>query len=192
MTETEEILPDFDFDEIAEPTSSEDAGSAVSYNDAPGRSFWRKLLGWDFFVTVFSVFGLGFGALIWYQPPLIRSSSPKVSCSYLGANIEGVELYRPLSMPSRYYIKLPHELRKRYRWFSVDRRREICAIAKPPTRTFMGMPIIRRGDSLGLDLEFRHLDGSEWRIGFFEDSIVFSNALLSVRLEQKQEAPNER
>lgn len=150
-------------------------------------TFWNKLLGWDFFVTIFSVMGLALGATIWYRPPLFRSDTLEVKCSYLDEPIEGVELYRPLSMPSRYYVRLPHELRKRYRWFSIDRRREICAIAKPPEKNLFGIPSIRRGDNLGLDLEFRHLDGSEWQIGFFTDSIVFSNALLSIRLDKKRE-----
>jgi len=40
-----------------------------------------------------------------------------------------------------------------------------------------------------MDLEFRKLDGSEWRIAFLEDAIVFSNALLAVRLDTRQAAP---
>ena len=48
------------------------------------------------------------------------------------------------------------------------------------------MTVIRRSEPLGMDLEFRKLDGSEWRIAFLEDAIVFSNALLTVRLDTRQ------
>ena len=43
---------------------------------------------------------------------------------------------------------------------------------------------IRRGDPLGQDLEFTKIDGLEWRVGFYADSVVFSNAILCVRLEK--------
>lgn len=125
------------------------------------------------------------GAVIWYQPPLFRAKFPRVTYSFLGKTCADAELFRPLAMPTRYYVKLPHELKKQYRWFSVDRRREICAICQPPARKTFGAPAIRRSDPLGLDLEFRHMDNSEWRIGFFDDSIVFSNAVLCIRLDAK-------
>ncbi len=185
MSENEDIFETLELDVDAAIPADGDAGPANSVQESKWKSFWRKLIGWDFFVTLFSVLGLALGVVIWYQPPLFQSSSLSVECKYLGERIEGVKLYRPLSMPSRYYILLPHELRKTYRWFAVDRRHEICAISKPPALNFCGMPIIRRRDSLGQDLEFRHLDNSEWRVGFFENSIVFSNALLSVRLDKK-------
>ncbi|MBO4288457.1 MAG: hypothetical protein J5985_09885 [Kiritimatiellae bacterium] len=139
--------------------------------------------GGDAAIAFFSLLAIILGALIWFQPPLFRSSSPRVTYSFLGKARQDAILYRPVAMPTRYYIKLPYELQKTYRWFSVDLRREVCAIFPGPSRSFFGLPAIRRSDPLGLDLEFRHLDNSEWRVGFFEDSIVFSNAILSVRLE---------
>ncbi|MBP5509774.1 MAG: hypothetical protein J6Z49_02525 [Kiritimatiellae bacterium] len=141
--------------------------------------------GLDAGIALFSFLAIVFGAIIWFQPPLFRSSSPRVTYSFLGKAQQDAILYRPVAMPTRYYIKLPYELQKTYRWFSVDLRREVCAIFPGPSRKFFGLPAIRRSDPLGLDLEFRHLDDSEWRVGFFEDSIVFSNAILSVRLENK-------
>ena len=140
--------------------------------------------GLDACIAFVSLLAIVLGAFIWFQPPLFRSGSPRVTYSFLGKEPQDANLYRPIAMPTRYYIKLPYELQKTYRWFSVDLRREVCALYPGPTRSFLGLPAIRRSDPLGLDLEFRHLDNSEWRIGFYEDSSVFSNAILCVRLEK--------
>lgn len=130
---------------------------------------------------------IGLGAAIWYQPPLIRAESPYVSYSFRGAPLSAdAVLYRPLAMPTRYYIALPKKLADRYEWFAVDRRREVVALTEAPRHRFLGRSAIKRSDSLGFDLEFRKLDGSEWQIHFFENSIVFSNALLSVRMDTQQ------
>lgn len=150
----------------------------------PGRRI-RPFCEWglDAGIAFVSLAAIILGAVVWFQPPLFRSSSPRATYSFLGKTCGDALVYRPVAMPTRYYIKLPYELQKTYRWFSVDLRREVCAIFPGPSRSFFGVPAIRRSDPLGLDLEFRHLDNSEWRVGFFKDSIVFSNAVLSVRLE---------
>ena len=129
---------------------------------------------------------IGFAAAIWYKPPLIRASFPYVSYQFKGQRANDVVLYRPLAMPTRYYIALPRKLAGRYEWFAVDRRREVVALTEAPPYRALGRPAIKRSDPLGLDLEFRKLDGSEWQIHFFEDSIVFSNALLTVRMDTKE------
>ena len=129
---------------------------------------------------------IGFAAAIWYKPPLIRASFPYVSYQFKGQRANDVVLYRPLAMPTRYYIALPRKLAGRYEWFAVDRRREVVALTEAPPYRALGRPAIKRSDPLGLDLEFRKLDGSEWQIHFFEDSIVFSNALLTVRMDTKK------
>ena len=145
----------------------------------------RRASGVDLLVALLSLVGLILGIFIWYQPPLVEISSPTVECRYLGEPIKDVKLYTPLSMPARYYVKLPRELRKRYQWFSVDLRREICAISEPPTHTFLGWHAVRRSEPLGLDLEFRHLDDSEWHINFSDERIAFTNAVLSVELKNR-------
>jgi len=124
-------------------------------------------------------------AAIWYKPPLVRADYPYLSYVFRGRRATDAMLYRPLAMPTRYYIALPEKLAGRYQWFAVDRRREVAALTTAPAHRFLGKPAIKRSDPLGLDLEFRKLDGSEWRIGFFEDAIVFSNAVLTVRLDTR-------
>ena len=131
---------------------------------------------------------LGFAAAIWYKPPLIRARFPYVSYMFNGQRARDVVLYRPLAMPTRYYLALPRKLAGRYEWFAVDRRREVVALTQAPRYRALGRPAIKRSDPLGLDLEFRKFDGSEWQIHFFEDSIVFSNALLTVRMDTKETA----
>ena len=126
-----------------------------------------------------------FGSVIWYQPPLTRDSFPYVSYTYEGKTVTDAKLYRPLAMPTRFYIELPKKLHDRYLWFSVDRRREVVALTEAPRHRFLGWPAIKRSDPLGLDLEFRKLDHSEWQVHFFKDAIVFSNAVLTVRMDTK-------
>jgi hypothetical protein len=132
-------------------------------------------------VLAFAVIGVA--ALIWYKPPLIVADYPCVTYRHGGEWMEDATLYRPLAMPTRYYVGLPRKLAGRYEWFAVDRRREVVALAEEPRRRLMGRKAIKRGEPLGLDLEFRKIDGSEWQIFFFDKSIVFSNAVLAVRLD---------
>lgn len=147
-------------------------------------SFLRRW-GPDILKAAIAILVLVAAVAIWFQPPLIKADFPYLSYLFQNRPFTDAELYRPLAMPTRYYIKLPHELARRYQWFAVDRRREVAALAKPPERSFLGLPAIRRGDALGLDLEFTKLDNSEWQVAFNPDSIVFSNAVLSVRLDTK-------
>jgi hypothetical protein len=128
------------------------------------------------------------GAAIWYEPPLIRSDRPAVTYQFEGKTFSDADLYRPLAMPTRYYIGLPRTLAGRYTWFAVDRRREVAALTEAPQGRLLGRPSIKRGAPLGLDLEFRKLDNSEWRVFFLPDQIVFSNAVLSVRLSASKPA----
>ena len=129
---------------------------------------------------------VGMAVAIWYQPPLMQESFPYVSYTFGGRRFTDAVLYHPVAMPTRYYVALPQKLAGRYEWFAVDRRREVVALAEAPFRRSMGRLAVRRGDPLGLDLEFRKIDGSEWQIGFFDDAIVFSNAVLAVRLDAKE------
>jgi len=148
----------------------------------------RRLLP-DLVKVLIALAVIGLGAAIWYKPPLIRSSFPYVSCRFEGRQVAGATLYRPLAMPTRYYIELPQKLAGRYAWFAVDRRREVAALTEAPGHRFLGLKAIKRSDSLGLDLEFRKLDNSEWRVSFLADAILFSNAVLAVRLDVKPGQP---
>jgi hypothetical protein len=150
---------------------------------------WRRWMP-DLAKGAVAVAVIGVGVAIWYQPPLIKDDSPYVSYRFGGRWFEDAVLYRPLAMPTRYYIALPRRLAGRYEWFAVDRRREVVAIAEAPHRRGVGGLAIRRSDPMGVDLEFRTLDGSEWRIYFFDDAIVFSNAVLAVRLDTRRGITN--
>jgi hypothetical protein len=132
-------------------------------------------------VLAFSV--IAFGSVIWLKPPLFKASFPITTFRYKGKAAQTARLYRPIAMQERYYVELPQKIEGRYQWFAIDRRREEVALCEEPSRRFFGKKAIRRGDPLGLDLEFRNIDGSEWLIHFYIDSIVFSNNLLSVRLD---------
>jgi hypothetical protein len=124
--------------------------------------------------------------VILFKPPLLKSNFPKVTYSFSGTTYTDATLYRPLAMPTRYYIELPRKLVDRYHVFAVDRRREIAAVmTNDLKRTFFGVPTINRNDPLGMDLEFRHLDNSVWHVYFLPETILFSNALLTVRLDIK-------
>lgn len=155
----------------------------------PPRSRWHRLLP-DLVKVTLALAVIGLGAAIWYKPPLLRASFPYVSCSFNGQPLAGASLFRPLAMPTRYYIELPRQLAGRYTWFAVDRRREVAALTEAPSHRFLGRKAIKRSDPLGLDLEFRKLDNSEWRVFFLDDAILFSNAVLTVRLDTKQETPH--
>lgn len=129
---------------------------------------------------------IAFGVAIWFQPPIFEASFPHTTFQHRGKGAQEATLYRPIAMPERYYIELPEKLEGRYQWFAVDRRREVVAACEEPLHRFLGKRAIRRGGALGLDLEFRKLDGSEWLIHFYTDAIVFSNNVLSVQLEIKK------
>ena len=172
---------------------AEDPAAAVSAGGAGGvaapsqpqpRSRWRRLFP-DLAKVALAVAVIGVASLIWYQPPLVVARFPYVSYFFMDQNLTDAVLFRPLAMPTRYYIRLPKKLAGRYEWFAVDRRREVVALAEAPARRFLGRHAIQRSDPLGLDLEFRKLDNSEWQVHFFADAIVFSNAVLTVRLDTR-------
>ena len=152
---------------------------------AAPKSRWRRLTP-DLLKVAVALAVIGIAATIWYKPPLIRADFPYVSYRYQGVWLTDAMLYRPLAMPTRYYIEMPRQLAERYTWFAVDRRLEVAALTEAPRHRFLGRNAIKRSDPLGLDLEFRKLDHSEWQVHFFTDAIVFSNAVLTVRLDTKK------
>ncbi len=133
---------------------------------------------------------IGIAAAIWYKPPLTLADFPYVSYQFQGQTLADAQLFRPLAMPTLYYIRLPKKLADRYEWFAVDRRREVVALALAPSHRFLGHDAIKRSEPLGLDLEFRKLDHTEWQVFFLKDAVVFSNAVLAVRMDTKR-VPND-
>jgi len=157
---------------------------------APAKARSRRL--WpDLIKGTLALAVVALGAIVWYKPLLISASFPYVSYTFGGQTATDARLYRPLAMPTRYYIELPRQLADRYVWFAVDRRREVVALAEEPSHRFLGRRAIKRSDSLGLDLEFRKLDHSEWQVHFLPDAIVFSNAVLTIRMDTIRPVSND-
>jgi hypothetical protein len=179
--------------EGVEPEGAEPSPSEASPEPLPPaprvtrlpKSLFRRLLP-DLVKVGLAFAVIGFGVAVWLKPPLIRATFPYVSYRFGGQVYTDALLYRPLAMPTRYYIQLPRQLAGRYTWFAVDRRREVAALSEAPSHRFLGKNAIKRSDPLGLDLEFRKLDDSEWQVDFFEDAISFSNALLSISMDTKK------
>lgn len=172
-------------------TSPEDAAPDPSPGALPDPSAAAvpgRLRRWspDLIKVALALAVIGVAAVIWFKPPLTLTDFPYVSYQFQGQTFTDAQLFRPLAMPTRYYIRLPQKLADRYEWFAVDRRREVVALTLAPRHRLLGRDAIKRSDPLGLDLEFRKLDHSEWQVYFFTDAVVFSNAVLSVRMDTKR------
>ena len=139
----------------------------------------------DLAKAAFALAVIGIAAALWYKPPLTSAAFPYVSYRFQGQTFTDAQLFRPVAMPTRYYIRLPKKLADRYEWFAVDRRLEVAALTIAPRHRFLWGDAIKRSDPLGLDLEFRKLDHSEWQVHFLADAIVFSNAVLAVRMDTR-------
>ena len=177
----------------SEATESEELGSINSCDQSPTSPqsvdisvSWVRCLLPDVLKVAGALIVISVALVILVIPPLVQSDFPKVTYSYNGATYTNATLYRPLAMPTRYYIALPEKIADRYQFFAVDRRREVATLmTNKLSRTIFGMPAIKRTDPMGLDLEFRRLDNSEWRVSFLPETILFSNAVLAVRLDVK-------
>ena len=154
-------------------------------HDIQPKSRIRRMLP-DIIRVALALTVIGIGTAIWWKPPLMTASYPVTTFTYKDNAVKEAALYRPLAMQERYYVKLPYKVSKRYEWFAIDRRREVVALAEEPKHSFLGNIAIKRADPLGLDLEFRKIDGHEWLIYFYSDAIVFSNNLLCVRMDTKK------
>ncbi len=177
----------------SETTELEEPGSLGSLDQSTTKpqgvdisvSWVRRLLP-DVLKVAGALIVISVALVILLTPPLVRSDFPKVTYSFNGTTYTNATLYRPLAMPTRYYIALPKKIADRYQFFAVDRRREVATLmTNTLSRTIFGMPAIKRTDPMGLDLEFRHLDNSEWRVSFLPETILFSNAVMAVRLDVK-------
>lgn len=122
---------------------------------------------------------------VWIFPPLQPVSSPTAVYA-LGTNeVRQANVYRPVAVPARYYIELPETVLEQYRWFMVDFRSEVASrLREPISRRRFGFLSVNRSGDRGEDLEFRKIDGDEWRVSFFEGTAVFSNSLLRVELKR--------
>ena len=175
---------------VAEPSNAvplpiPDAPTSASLPDPLPKSRLRRLLP-DILKVAVALLIISVALVILIKPPLLKSDFPLVTYIFNGNTYTNAILYRPLAMPSRYYVQLPETLAGRYRTFAVDRRREVAAVmTNELNQTLFGIPAIKRSDPLGMDLEFRHLDNSVWNVFFLPETILFSNAVLTVRLDIK-------
>ena len=177
---------------VPEPAGTVAAGAQIpspGLQPRPKKGLLPRLLP-DLLKVAAALAVIAMAVAIWYEPPLIFASHPYVSYTFGGQTATDAKLYRPLAMPTRYYIELPYQLMGRYTWFAVDRRREVVALSDEPQHVFLGRRAIKRSEPLGLDLEFRKLDHSEWQVHFFSDAIIFSNSVLAVRLDIKSDKIN--
>lgn len=122
---------------------------------------------------------------IWIFPPLQPVSSP-IAGYALGTNeVRQASVYRPVAVPARYYIELPETVLGQFQWFMVDFRSEVAARLKEPvSRRRFGLLSVNRSGDRGEDLEFRKIDGDEWRVSFSGGDALFSNSLLRVELKR--------
>ena len=176
-----------DSNETTESKGPDSLNHSTTNPQGIGKPFnWVRHLFPDMLKVAGALIVISMALVILVTPPLVRNDFPKVTYSYKGATYTNAVLYRPLAMPNRYYIVLPGKIADRYQLFAVDRRREVAALMTNTfSRSILGMPAIKRADPIGMDLEFRHMDNSEWRVTFLREAILFSNAVLAVRLEVK-------
>jgi len=122
---------------------------------------------------------------IWIFPPLQPVSSPTAVYAVGTNEVRQATVYRPVAVPARYYIELPETVLEQYRWFMVDFRSEVASRLKEPiSKRRLGLLSVNRSGDRGEDLEFRKIDGDEWRVSFFGGNAVFSNSLLRVELKR--------
>lgn len=151
--------------------------------EVPGRRLLKMLHRLDIAIVALGILALIIVVTLWRTPVMIPSA---VQASVEWAEpLEGQpKVYKLLGLPARFYIRLPRKLDDRYEWFTIDTRREIVSLLDddPETTTWLGFPAVHRTDDPGLDLEFRDLDGLEWRIAFENDRVRFTNGRLTVTL----------
>lgn len=122
---------------------------------------------------------------IWIFPPL-QPVTAQTAVYFVGTNeVARANVYRPIAVPARYYIQLPEMVLGQYQWFMVDFRSEVAARLKEPISSqWLGLLSVSRSGDRGEDLEFRKIDGDEWRVSFIGEDAVFSNSLLRIEFKR--------
>ncbi len=121
--------------------------------------------------------------LLWYAPPLIETHAATVSYSSSGQVHNDAIVYRPLFMPSRYYIRLSTVPRDEYHWFAVDFSRRTASLASPIFLQF-GEPFIHRDMPIGVSLTNPKVE-DRWTVSLTATNAIFSNGALFVSLTKK-------
>ena len=120
-------------------------------------------------------------SLLWYAPPLRKSSDYSVTYSVSGKSYSDGQLFRPFGIPSRYYISIPTPSAPRYHWFVVDFSLRVAAHPQFGVTCPCGSPCIHRDQPLGLFLTDAKTE-DHWRVCFTSDGVQFSNGTMSVSL----------
>ena len=121
--------------------------------------------------------------LLWYAPPLQKSSDYSVTYSVSGKSYSDAQLFRPIGIPSRYYISIPTPSAPRYHWFVVDFSLHVAAHPLFGVTCPCGSPCIHRDQPLGLFLTDAKTE-DHWRVCFTSDGVQFSNGTMSVTLSK--------
>ena len=120
-------------------------------------------------------------SLLWYAPPLRKSSDYSVTYSVSGKSYSDGQLFRPFGIPSRYYISIPTPSAPLYHWFVVDFSLRVAAHPQFGVTCPCGSPCVHRDQSLGLLLTDAKTE-DHWRVSFTSDGVQFSNGTMSVSL----------
>ena len=123
--------------------------------------------------------------LLWYSPPLRASSDCIVTYTVSGIPHSDAQLFRPVGVPSRYYISLASPSAPQYRWFVVDFSRQLVALPSFGVTCPYGSPCIHRDQPLGLVLPDAKTE-DVWEVSFAGNAVHFSNAKLSVNVTKTQ------
>jgi hypothetical protein len=123
--------------------------------------------------------------LLWYAPPLRPSSDYSVAYSVSGQPHLDARLYRPVGIPSRYYIYVPAPSAPRYHWFLVDFSTRVAFHPSFGGTCPWGSPCVNRDQQLGLPLTDAKTEDT-WQVSFNVNGVQFSNATLAVSLTKKR------
>jgi len=170
-------------EEIKQEQRQEEIAAETEVETPPVLIRKRKLS--DKIAVVLAGIVFALSAWVWIFPPLQPVSYP-VALYTVGTNeVRQATVYRPVAVPARYYIELPETVLEHYQWFLVDFRSEVAARLKEPiSNRRLGMLSVSRSGDRGEDLEFRKIDGDEWRVGFSGGNAVFSNSVLRIELKR--------
>lgn len=124
------------------------------------------------------------GALLWYAPPLHKSSDYSVTYSISGRSYSDAQLFRPVGIQSRYYISIPSPSLPRYHWFVVDFTYKIAALPLFGVTCPCGSPCVHRDQALGVFLTDAKTE-DHWKVSFTTNGVEFSNGTMSVSLIKK-------
>ena len=119
--------------------------------------------------------------LLWYAPPLRKSSDYSVTYSVSGKTYSDAQLFRPIGIPSRYYISIPSNSAPNYPWFAVDFPLGIVALPGFGVTCPCGSPCVHRDQPVGVLLTDGKVE-DHWRVSFTSDGVHFSNGTMSVSL----------